>query len=238
MAGRTIAIGDIHGCAFALRTILDAIRPELADQIICLGDVIDFGRESCDVVDALIELQRRTELVLIQGNHEEMLLGALENEQLRDSWFKLGGVATVNSYRFGGSLRDIPDEHISFLARSRDFHETDSHLFVHASYNPDLPLSDTPSRTLRWTLLDDPQPRPHQSGRTVIVGHTEQRNGEVLDLDCVMCIDTYCHGYGWLTALDVESGQIWQASRWGVLREDETTDGLQEAQALLHRHQQ
>lgn len=237
MAGRTIAIGDIHGCVFALNAILDAVRPELDDLIVCLGDVIDRGRESREVLDTLIDLDRTTELIVIMGNHEEILLGALENERLLESWLNLGGAATVNSYRFGGTLRDIPDDHVHFLRRCRDFHETDRHLFVHASYDPDLPLPRTPPYLLRWTLLDDPAPRPHRSGKTVIAGHTEQKNGEILDLGCVKCIDTYCHGYGWLTALGVNSGQVWQASRWGVLREEESVQGLQRARALLHQQQ-
>jgi Calcineurin-like phosphoesterase len=236
MTRRTIAIGDIHGCAFALDAILDAVEPGPDDLIVCLGDVIDFGRESCDVVARLMDLEWQTELVVIQGNHEEMLLGALGNERLRNTWFNLGGAATISSYRCGGTLRDIPAEHIEFLRRCRDFFETDTHLFVHANYDPDLPLRETPARTLRWTLLDDPHLRPHQSGKTVIAGHTEQRDGEVLDLGRVKCIDTYCHGYAWLTALDVHSGQVWQASRWGVLREAETVDGLQRARAVLHQH--
>ena len=75
---------------------------------------------------------------------------------------------------------------------------------------------------------------PHISGKTVIVGHTEQKNGEIRDLGCVKCIDTYCYGYRWLTALDVRNGQTWQASRWGVLRDPgETIEGLLRARQTL-----
>ena len=62
--------------------------------------------------------------------------------------------------------------------------------------------------------------RPHHSGKTVIVGHTEQRDGEILDLGFAICIDTACWKHGWLTALEVRTRQIWQASRWGNLRTD------------------
>jgi serine/threonine protein phosphatase 1 len=61
--------------------------------------------------------------------------------------------------------------------------------------------------------------QPHQSGKTVIVGHTEQINGEILDLGFIKCIDTACWRYGWLTAMDVDSGQVWQSQRFGMLRE-------------------
>ena len=107
------------------------------------------------------------------------------------------------------------------------------HLFAHANYDPNRPLSDTPGHTLRWSLLEEPYPTPHQSGKVVIVGHTEQAGGEILDLGHVKCIDTRCHGYGWLTALDLRTGHQWQASRWGALRDGETLDGLHRAKSAL-----
>jgi serine/threonine protein phosphatase 1 len=61
--------------------------------------------------------------------------------------------------------------------------------------------------------------RPHLSGKTVLVGHTEQSNSEILDLGFALCIDTACWRYGWLTAIDVDTRQIWQASRWGIIRD-------------------
>jgi serine/threonine protein phosphatase 1 len=61
-------------------------------------------------------------------------------------------------------------------------------------------------------------PGPHESGKTVIVGHTSQKNGEILDLGHVKCIDTFCCGGGWLTALDVHTHEVWQADREGKMR--------------------
>lgn len=72
---------------------------------------------------------------------------------------------------------------------------------------------------LRWALLDPTEVRPHVSGKTVVVGHTEQANSEVLDLGFVTCIDTACWRHGWLTALEAHTRHIWQASRWGMLRD-------------------
>lgn len=234
--GRTIAIGDIHGCAHALDAVLDTIQPRHDDLIICLGDVIDSGRDTAAAIERLLKLQHECRLVCLMGNHEEMLLGALENEQLRESWFMLGGIDTLNSYRFGAGIDVIPREHIEFIRSFRDSYETADHVFVHANYEPDLPLAQQPVHTLRWSLLDDPHPRPHCSGKKVIVGHTEQKSGEILDLGSVICIDTYCRAYGWLTALEVETGQVWQASRWGSLRQEgETIDGLVQARALLKK---
>ena len=215
---RIVAIGDIHGCVHALHAVLDAVRPRANDLVISLGDFVDFGRDTCEVIEVLLRLRRRCELVTLLGNHEEMLLAALENEKLKQTWHQLGGIATLNSYRFGADIEVIPAEHIEFIRGCLPYYETETHIFLHANYDPDLPLAKQPEHLLRWTLLDDPRPRPHGSGKTAIVGHSEQRSGEVLDLGCVKCIDTYCHGGGWLTALEVNSGQIWQASRFGVLR--------------------
>ena len=215
---RTIALGDIHGCVNALDCLLEAIEPRPNDEIIILGDFVDQGKESCLVIDRLIELQERCRLVCLLGNHEEMLLAARDNEEARKYWEVCGGLATLNSYFYRASLEQIPADHFGFIESCRDYYETDSHLFVHASYDPDLPLADTEPHTLRWDLLDPAVIRPHLSGKTAVVGHTEQTKGEVLDLGFVCCIDTACWQYGWLTGLDVTSGQKWQASRFGQLR--------------------
>ena len=52
----------------------------------------------------------------------------------------------------------------------------------------------------------------------VIAGHNSQKNGEILDLGHVKVIDTYCYGGGWLTALDVQTEEVWQADREGNMR--------------------
>jgi serine/threonine protein phosphatase 1 len=71
---------------------------------------------------------------------------------------------------------------------------------------------------LRWESLRNHQPGPHYSGKPAVVGHTAQKDGEILDLGHLKCIDTYCYGGYWLTALDVLSGRIWQADPGGQLR--------------------
>ena len=71
---------------------------------------------------------------------------------------------------------------------------------------------------LRWESLRDMTPGPHESGKRVVAGHTSQKTGEVLDLGHLVCIDTYCHGGGWLTALEVRTGEVWQADRDGRMR--------------------
>ena len=66
--------------------------------------------------------------------------------------------------------------------------------------------------------------RPHCSGKPVTVGHTEQADCEIADLGFAACIDTACWQHGWLTAMEMRTRQVWQASRWGQLRDqDEPT---------------
>ncbi len=72
-----------------------------------------------------------------------------------------------------------------------------------------------PRETLLWDSLKTRRPGPHCSGKTAIVGHASQKSGEILDLGHVKCIDTRCFDKGWLTALDVESGRVWQANKRG-----------------------
>jgi serine/threonine protein phosphatase 1 len=218
MKPRTIAIGDIHGCSSALDALLKAIRPRPADCIVTLGDYINRGPDSRGVIGSLIELKDRCRLVPLLGNHEEMLFEALADSYPLDYFLGVGGDATLDSYGHGRVLSLIPDNHLKFLKSCLDYHETDSHIFVHASYESDLPMDEQTARILRWEALGNFVPVPHFSGKTVIAGHNSQKNGEILDLGHVKVIDTYCYGGGWLTALDVQTDEVWQADREGNLR--------------------
>jgi serine/threonine protein phosphatase 1 len=79
-------------------------------------------------------------------------------------------------------------------------------------------MDEQPVMMLRWESLRETTPGPHESGKTVIAGHTSQKNVEILGLGHVKVIDTYCYGGGWLTALDVRTDEVWQADREGNLR--------------------
>jgi serine/threonine protein phosphatase 1 len=71
---------------------------------------------------------------------------------------------------------------------------------------------------LRWESLRDGIPDSHVSGKRAIVGHSSQKSGEVLDVGHLVCIDTYCYGGGWLTAMDVVTEELWQVDRHGEFR--------------------
>ena len=217
MRPRTIAIGDVHGCSKALGSLIDAIKPLPEDTIVTLGDDINRGPDTRGVIERLIDLEGRCRLVPILGNHEQKLLEARSGLH-PTTWLGMGGIATLDSYGPGRDLGLIPDEHFEFLDGCLDHHETDTHIFVHANYFPDIPMAEQPVGMLRWESLRDMTPGPHGSGKTVILGHTSQTTGEILDLGHLKCIDTSCYGGGWLTALDVVTGEVWQADWDGKVR--------------------
>src|SRR5262249_36511127 len=107
---------------------------------------------------------------------------------------------------------------VAFLQSCRDYYETQTHIFIHACYDPALPMTQQLSPVLLWDSLRDLIPAHHVSGKTVILGHTAQKSGEILDLAYLTGIVTYCYGGGWLTALEVATGQVWQANKRGVSR--------------------
>ena len=96
--GRLFAIGDIHGCSTALRTLIEAIDPRPEDTLVILGDFIDCGPDSKGVVEQLIALSNRCRLITLLGNHEEMLLNAVDSKSEYRYWLKLGGKETLRSY--------------------------------------------------------------------------------------------------------------------------------------------
>ena len=216
MPERIIAIGDIHGCAKAFEALIDKIQPTPDDLVIPLGDYVDRGPDSRRVLELLIDLKDRCRLMPLLGNHEIMLLQAMEDLGLLRFWLECGGMATVDSY--DGGLENMPQEHVVFLQQCYRFVETDRFIFVHANYDPRLPLEAQPDQLLFWEHVIRTLPGQHFSGKTAVVGHTPQPQGEILDLGYLLCIDTYCVGDGWLTAIDVEGGAIWQVNKQGELR--------------------
>ncbi len=216
--GRTIAVGDIHGCSTALAVIINAIDPKPDDTIVTLGDYIDRGIDSKGVLDQLIDLAGRCRLVPLLGNHEEMLLNARDSRSELQFWLDCGGITTLDSYGDSGRLKLIPGTHIRFLERCVPYFETDTHIFVHANCKHDLPLEQQDGQTLRWLSLCDAVPGPHCSGKRVVVGHTPQP--KILDLGHLICLDTGCSVGGFLTAMEMSSGRTWQVDEMGRCSEN------------------
>jgi serine/threonine protein phosphatase 1 len=133
-------------------------------------------------------------------------------------WLPHGAAATLDSYGFRGDLTCIPEEHVAFFRGLLPYVETDKFLFVHANYDPKLPMDQQPDELLRWTNLKKHLPGPHVSGKIAIVGHTAQTEGHIIDIGHLRCIDTCCYGGQWLTMMDVPADRVWQADPDGNLR--------------------
>lgn len=227
---RKIVIGDIHGCSVALNVLLGIIKPQPTDTIITLGDYIDRGPNSKGVIDRLKALGEECNYLPLMGNHELMLMRALEGKDDLASWLYHGGVQTLES--FGWNLKSatkddikdiIPYEYMRFVMDCLPYHEDDDNIFVHANYEWDAPMDKQTENASFWAHLRDGSiQKAHQSGKTVWVGHTPQPNGMIADHGHVICIDTYAfrpERNGWLTAIDVNTREIWQANELGEIKE-------------------
>ena len=219
---RTLAIGDIHGCLTALDTLLGFVQPTPDDQLVFLGDYIDRGPDSKGVLDRLLELKQTRQIVCLRGNHEVMMIAGREGRDDFRFWMSFGGMEALSSYAEPGagvSLESIPYEHWQFVRHTCvDWYEIDSHIFVHANLHPDKPLSEQSTEWLHWRALTPEKHWRHFTGKTMICGHTEQRQGVPLRIMGAVCIDTWAYANGWLTCLDVETGEYWQANELGITR--------------------
>jgi serine/threonine protein phosphatase 1 len=216
--GRLLAIGDIHGCNVALDTLLEHLEITPSDTVVVLGDVIDRGPGTREVIDRLLELRARCRLILLMGNHEEMFLDSLTIEEVRDPWLGFGGLETLISYgEHAEDSGEIPADHIAFLKTARDYFETDSTVFVHADLEPGRPLAEQTPEWLRWAKLTK-QELPLPTGQRVICGHTAQKSGQVWVGNGWVCIDTYAYGGMFLTGLDLTHERIYQAAQSGEFR--------------------
>lgn len=209
-SGRLLAIGDIHGCIRPLEAVLDTLRLTEQDTLVLLGDCVNRGPATRQVLDALIALQSETKLVTILGNHEEEMLAAKSDCQAYGRWLAMGGQATLESYSAGAQLSDIPADHWQFIESAIPWWEFEEYFFTHANYAADLPLDQQTAMELRWLNIADRPPQPHCSGKTAIVGHSANLSGHVVDFGFLRCLDTGCGLGGRLTAMDVRTRQIWQ----------------------------
>ena len=246
MSGRLWVIGDIHGYSLALSRLLERIDPGKDDTIVTLGDYIDRGPDSAGVLAALLELEKTCRLAALRGNHEDILLEVLRQEErpsessqssarkgflhffrqnkerprfTLEDWLSYGGRQTLSSYDiFERKVSLLPKEHLDFIRRTRLYFETERYIFTHAAYVPELPLSDQPKDALLFYKLQLGIPAEHCSSRRAYVGHSAQHTGEILDAGHLVCLDTYLYGGGWLTAMEPDTGKILQVDSSGRFR--------------------
>ncbi len=226
---RLFAVGDIHGCGTAFDAMLAAIDLQANDKVIALGDYINKGPETKLVFDRLLQLSSKGVLVPLLGNHELKMLAAQRLKQPRIDDSVLIDESTLNSYAPSegqGHLEDIPLEHWRFVEEEcLDWFVTENHIFVHATLEADKPLAQQSREALFWKKFN--HPKPHCSGKTMVCGHTPQRNGYPINLGHAICLDTAaCEGQ-WLTCLNVTSGQVWQTNQQRQVRRSHIQDYFQ-----------
>ena len=218
---RTFAIGDIHGCFSLVDKVASLAGITETDRVVWLGDYVDRGPASAEVIEYLASLPVETNIFL-RGNHEIMMKNALGNMHSMRSWASCGGDTTWDSYirAYGGDdgMKSVPDRHWEFIENLRPYFETETHIFVHASIDSDVEMSEQFDDVLFWG--DYASIGRHISGKRVVCGHTSQKDGVPKSNSNAICIDTWACGNGWLTCLNVDSNRYYQASRTGETHVD------------------
>jgi serine/threonine protein phosphatase 1 len=220
---RVYAIGDIHGRRDLLDGLLARIEQDSAAQpvehelIVFVGDYIDRGPQSREVIDRLLApMPRAMEPVFLLGNHERLLIDTLRSAETLSLWLPNGGQATLKSYgidlldmanRPAGSPAEswleqaIPETHRAFLKGLQLYKEIGDYLFVHAGVRPGVPLAEQSNHDLLWIraeFLD----YDGDFGRFVVHGHTAHHEPDVRANR--IGIDTGAVKSGKLTALRLE----------------------------------
>ena len=221
---RLYAVGDIHGRADLLASLLEQIaadaarHPGAAKRLIFLGDYVDRGPASRAVIDLVLrDAPPGLETVPLMGNHEEMMLRFLEDIAVGRTWMMNGGDATLRSYgvdpptMFSGTSRlqeaqqdfaaRLPARHRSFLEGLAISHTEGDYLFVHAGVRPGVALERQHPQDLLW-IRDEFLGSDRDFGKLVVHGHSISRAPEFRPNR--IGIDTGAYRSGQLTCLVLE----------------------------------
>lgn len=200
-----IAIGDIHGCFHSMKALLEKLEPYYDRKFVFVGDYIDRGPGSKQVVDYLLDFKEKIDCVFLRGNHEQMLLDAFHHNK-KEMWLMNGGRTTIESYGPEGGEITLPDSHKEFYENTRLYYDTENYFFVHAGLSP--------AKTIAESIEDEHEvkeflwERSHLNAletpweKTVVFGHTP--SSKPIRKEKMIGIDTGCVfnrvGYGKLTA--------------------------------------
>lgn len=217
MENRLFAVGDIHGCFDSFEKLIETkIKLRKTDKIILLGDLVDRGPQSKEVVDRIIDLQRQGfDIISLMGNHEEMMLKALDDEKYLWLWLQNGGDTTMHSFGIY-ALKDLNEQYIDFFRELKPYYQYLNFLFVHAGFNDSIPDPFADKYHMLWTCNRNHK-NPLLKNNTIIHGHkpitAEQCQLRVEKRNQTIDIDTGCvyfdrEGYGRLTALELFSYQL------------------------------
>ena len=226
-AGRRIyAVGDIHGRADLLSKLFARIdddlkaRPTIDSVQIFLGDYIDRGPNSRQVIDLLIARQRLRDVLFLKGNHEDCALRFLSDPTVLPAWQSIGGVHTLLSYgvmparsddpesqhKVSTALREaMPDSHRRFIGSLVLSFTCGDFFFVHAGVRPGIPLQKQSQRDLLW-IRDDFLLHEEDFGTVVVHGHTPVYKPEIRSNR--INIDTGAYATGQLTCLVLEGDSV------------------------------
>ncbi len=212
MPARRFVIGDIHGCACTLRTLVeDRLAISRGDELYLLGDLIDRGPDSRGVLDFIFELRKRGISVMsVKGNHEAMCLLAGDDLRYLEMWLANGGIATLRSFDAEGP-NEIHRQYIYLLRSLPNYILLDDFVLVHASLNFDLadPFGDIEAMLwLRECSVDSAR----IDGRRLVSGHTAVTREQLeksLKTDRILldngCVFAGRPGMGSLAALELNS---------------------------------
>jgi serine/threonine protein phosphatase 1 len=175
----TYAIGDIHGSYTKVANLVRHCRDHCEQghaRFVFLGDYIDRGKRSREVVKLLIDLQMAApdEVVCLKGNHEAMLLNAAYRHD-ESIWLDNGGDTTLRSYGVA-SATELPAEHLAWFENLPLAESDERRFFVHAGIMPGIPLAQQREDVMLWIrepfLSDD-----NDHGRYIVHGHTPTGTG-------------------------------------------------------------
>ncbi|MFN0023419.1 MAG: metallophosphoesterase family protein [Parvularculaceae bacterium] len=210
---RLYAVGDIHGCAGLLRQLLKAIEADPGEKprrLIFLGDYIDRGEDSKDVLDQLIAIKARdAAAIFLKGNHEQALLDFLDAPDRNEDWLHWGGDKTLESYgveniwqkapaRLAEELANrLPASHRDFLRSLELWRVVGDYVFVHAGFKPGVALHEQKEEDCLWIRAEFHNTPPDaRLEQTVVHGHHPVK--KPLDLGWRIAVDT---GAVWSDAL-------------------------------------
>ena len=223
---RIYAIGDVHGRADLLEALLARIDADLTAHPIeqsvqvFLGDYIDRGPNSREVLDLLINRGRQHTMVYLTGNHESFAAEFIRNPSVWPDWKTIGGVSTLLSYDVTPSIRAdpqerqelsvafdqaLPDDHRRFLQSLALSYTCGDFFFSHAGVRPGVPLQLQRQTDLLW-IREDFLLHEEDFGKVVVHGHTPTKEPDVKPNR--INIDTGAYATGRLTCLVLEGDQM------------------------------
>lgn len=176
----SFAIGDIHGCYDKLVGLVGqcmAYRPAETRRFIFIGDYVDRGPNSSEVIEFLINLQHEADIsaVFLRGNHEQMLLEAAASPERELGWYSNGGDTTLSSYGIARASQ-LPANHLGWLRALPMSFDDGQRLFVHAGIDPSRPLSEQRPKDLLW-IRDRFLSSNTEFSRLIVHGHSPTENG-------------------------------------------------------------